>query len=230
MSWVKEYRYRWLFLALMLLLLGYPLVHLSYSARIIYDSLMTLVFLASLGIIFTDNRLRFLAVVLALPTLFSGWTGHMLPGFPHEPLVRGYHVIAMVFLSLTITVILRDLSRQKTVTVDSIYAAFSGYMLAGLGFGHAYCLVEELMPGSFQGIDHSAAIDGTGHLRYLLSYFSFMTLTTVGYGDITPQSSIARGLATIEAIVGQFYIAVLIAELIGKRVSQAIVSQQSKQG
>jgi voltage-gated potassium channel Kch len=57
---------------------------------------------------------------------------------------------------------------------------------------------------------------------FLLAYFSLVTLATVGYGDITPATELARSLAVVEAIVGQFYIAVLIADLIGKKLSQAV--------
>jgi hypothetical protein len=67
--------------------------------------------------------------------------------------------------------------------------------------------------------------DDRDHL--MLTYFSFVTLTSVGYGDITPGSRTVRSLAVLEAIIGQFYIAVLIGELIGKRVSQAVLGQPS---
>jgi hypothetical protein len=59
-------------------------------------------------------------------------------------------------------------------------------------------------------------------MHFQLTYFSFVTLTTVGYGDITPAREGPRGLAVVEAMVGQFYVAVLLGELIGKRVSHAL--------
>jgi hypothetical protein len=65
-----------------------------------------------------------------------------------------------------------------------------------------------------------------GRQRSVLTYFSFITLTTLGYGDITPGSGAARGLAMVEAIMGQFYIAVLVAELVGRRVSQTFSVNQ----
>jgi hypothetical protein len=73
-------------------------------------------------------------------------------------------------------------------------------------------------PGSFGGLPPAA---GGPHAHFLLTYFSFVTLTTVGYGDITPAGDTARALAMIEAVAGQFYLAVLIAELVGKRLAQA---------
>ena len=78
------------------------------------------------------------------------------------------------------------------------------------------------MPGSFRGIDPGA---GGHRTHFLFTYFSFITLTTVGYGDITPGGDTARALALVESVAGQFYLAVLIADLVGKRVAQAVSAQ-----
>jgi hypothetical protein len=64
--------------------------------------------------------------------------------------------------------------------------------------------------------------------HFVLTYFSFTTLTSLGYGDITPSSDAARSLAVLESLFGQFFIAILIGELIGKRVSQVIADQQTE--
>jgi hypothetical protein len=89
-------------------------------------------------------------------------------------------------------------------------------------FGHGYSLVEALAPGSFRGGDFVTGPPDPGRVHLTLTYFSFVTLTTVGYGDVAPAAGLARGLANVEAIVGQFYLAVLVADLIGKRVAQAL--------
>jgi hypothetical protein len=86
-----------------------------------------------------------------------------------------------------------------------------------------YSLLEAVAPGSFRlRQDLATPVHDPERRQFLLTYFSPVTLTTVGYGDITPGSDPARGLAAVEAVLGQFYIAVLIAELIGKRVAQAL--------
>src|SRR5204863_7015600 len=101
-------------------------------------------------------------------------------------------------------------------SADSIYGAFCGYLLVGLIFGHLYRCLEALSPGSFHGnADFMAHVQDERYTHFLLVYFSFVTLTTVGYGDITPASEATRGLAVVEAVIGQFYLAVLIGELIG---------------
>ena len=115
--------------------------------------------------------------------------------------------------------ILASILGDKAITADSVYGAFSGYLLGGLVFGHLYCVVAILIPGSFGGnAELGAQLQVEHHRHFLLSYFSFMTLTTVGYGDIVPAKAAARGLAIVESIVGQFYIAVVVAELVGLRL------------
>ena len=91
-------------------------------------------------------------------------------------------------------------------------------MLTGLVFGHVYCALAVMDPGSIRLNQPPHGIPQVGEQQFfLLAYFSFMTLATVGYGDMTPGSDAARALAVLEAILGQFYIAVLIAELVSKR-------------
>jgi hypothetical protein len=100
--------------------------------------------------------------------------------------------------------------------------AFCGYLLVGLIFGHLYGAIDDLIPRSFGGAGWMGAeLFDEGRRHFLLIYFSLSTLTTLGYGDITPASGAARGVAVVEAVSGQFYLAVLIAELIGRKVARS---------
>ena len=97
--------------------------------------------------------------------------------------------------------------RSPEVDSETVYAALSAYLLAGLFFGVIYSAIEFMQPGSFSGPDafnEAAAI-----------YYSFVTLATLGYGDFLPRSELARGIATFEVIGGQLYLAVMVARLIG---------------
>jgi hypothetical protein len=109
------------------------------------------------------------------------------------------------------------------ISPDAIYGVFCGYVLVGLAFSHLYCLTESPNSGSFQGNEQfSTQLQEEDRQYPTPVYFSMVTLTSAGYGDITLGSRIAPTLAVVETIVGQFYIAVLIGELIGKRVSHAM--------
>jgi hypothetical protein len=102
---------------------------------------------------------------------------------------------------------LRFVIRSPIVDAETVYAALSTYLLAGLFFAVIYSAMEFASPGSFTG--PSAFTEPTA------VYYSFVTLATLGYGDFLPRSELARGIATFEVIGGQLYLAVMVARLIG---------------
>jgi voltage-gated potassium channel len=109
------------------------------------------------------------------------------------------------------------------VSGDAIFGTVCGYLLLGIVWSLLYSAVETASPGSFAvpapgGADVAAARPDRG----TLSYYSFITLATVGYGDVTPLTPLARTLAWIEAITGQFYLAILVAGFVGFKVTQAM--------
>jgi hypothetical protein len=228
LQWWYQRKFLALLLALGMLIIVYPILHGRLSTRLLLDILFTLVFVVALLMIFTEGRFRWLAFLLAVPTLVGAWIGYAFTGVPRVPLAVGCHLEAALFFALTVTTILRAIHKQTSVSADAIYGAFGGYIVVGLAFGHLYTFTEILSPGSFQVSPELATQLQADHLHHLLlTYFSLCTLTTVGYGDITPRSGAARSLAVVEAILGQFYLAVLIGELIGKRVSQVLADQSS---
>lgn len=221
-------RFLLLLLALAMLLLVYPSLRHAFSTRLLLDALLTIVFLAAFFMVFSPSRFRVPALVLGVPTLIGAWIDYVFPGLPRIPLQVGFHFVAALFFAFTVVIVLRAIHKEASVSADAIYGAICGYLLVGLAFGHLYCLAESLNPGSFRGTEQfSTPLQVDDRHHFILSYFSFVTLTSVGYGDITPGSGTARSLAVFEAMVGQFYIAVLIGELIGKRVSQAMSGRSS---
>ena len=102
---------------------------------------------------------------------------------------------------------LRFAVSSRAVDSETIYAALSTYLLAGVFFGQIYWSLERIWPGSLVGPDPTSEITAT--------YYSFVTLATLGYGDYLPRTDIARGVATFEVIGGQLYLAVMVARLIG---------------
>ena len=101
----------------------------------------------------------------------------------------------------------------KRVDGEHIFAALSAYLLAGIFLGLAHFGVEEIAPGSYAASRPGPPF-GAGGLPGVI-YFSFVTLATLGYGDIVPVSPTAQGLAVFEAVSGQLYLAVLVARLVG---------------
>jgi voltage-gated potassium channel len=127
--------------------------------------------------------------------------------------------------------VLRALLGEPRVSPDAVYGAFCGYLLIALVFAHLYCLLESAQPGSFKGSPELAGrLASAADRLFVLNYFSLVTLTTVGYGDVVPAADAARGLVCLEAMLGQFYIAGLVAELIGRKVSQAFTDRPPEAG
>ncbi len=112
---------------------------------------------------------------------------------------------------------------RKQVSGDAIFGVVCGYLLLGIIWTVLYSAVETASPGSFRmpASEGSPAVAARVD-RGDLGYFSFITLTTVGYGDVTPTTPLARTLAWMEAITGQFYLAILVAGLVGFKVTQVM--------
>src|SRR5262249_51808703 len=118
----------------------------------------------------------------------------------------------IVFGTFTLVRVLGYVVRRGVITVDKIYGALSVYLLAGFTWGGVYALTELLNPGSFQWA--SAPERHTNTLLQTFVYLSFVTLASLGYGDITPVTPEARSLAMLEVIFGNFYVVVIIARLV----------------
>jgi Ion channel len=109
---------------------------------------------------------------------------------------------------------LRFAMRTGVVDAEHVYAALSVYLLAGLVFGVLHWTIESAWPGSYS----EAGVSGAGLPLPTAIYYSFVTVATLGYGDVVPKSEIARGVTVLEAVGGQLYIAVMIARLVGARL------------
>lgn len=121
------------------------------------------------------------------------------------------------FLCLTTYLACKQVLFSGNVDGNKIIGAICIYMMMALAWAFGYLLIEEMYPGSFNGLKHD---DWHDNMQDMV-YFSFVTLTTLGYGDISPVQPLARFWGYMEAVTGQFYIAILVASLIGIRLSTA---------
>jgi len=129
-------------------------------------------------------------------------------------------VFHFLVLMICIGIILSVVFRAKRITVDGIFAAFVAYLLLAFAFGLIYNFMIIQSPDSFKG-----ALSTNNHFGDVI-YFSLVTIATLGYGDIVPATNAARTIATIEAVIGQFYVAVIVAVLVGLFISQRMESDQ----
>jgi hypothetical protein len=137
-------------------------------------------------------------------------------------------LLQILFYVYTILILMNYLLRQTEVSMNTINGAICVYLLLGILWANAYTLVELYLPGSFSITRElgERSLESTAHIHTFsnLLYFSFTTISTVGFGDIVPLSEPARWLGAMEAIVGQTFLAVLIARLVGIHIGQAMKS------
>ena len=150
-----------------------------------------------------DRRIRVVLMPVALAALALDLASWFVP--IAEPLVQATGLLSLL---LFLVVVLGHTLRSGPVTHHRILGGIAAYLLLGIVWAYAYSLLSIGQPGAFTGA--VSAVDGP---RGFL-YFSFVTLTTVGYGDVQPVHPIARSLATLEAVVGPLYLAILIARLV----------------
>jgi len=130
------------------------------------------------------------------------------------------NVVFAVFLAITVGLIMRHLFRTHEVNANMISASLCAYFMLAFLWATLYASIELVDPGSFRFPDDIAAelhsMQSAGEMSGYAIYYSLVTLTTLGYGDITPASSAARSLSVVEAAIGQIYLAVLVASLVSR--------------
>jgi hypothetical protein len=229
MTFLKRWKFTLLLLGLILLMGVHPMLSASPAVlTVLYNVLLAAVFFGALFILYQRRQSRVLALALGVPPVVGLCTHYFAPGMPPVAANLLFHLLPVFFLAYTVVTILRTVLVDSAVSADSINGALCGYLLIGLAFGHLYCLAEAFQPGSFFILEQFGPLPPDGDRRHsLFTYFSLITLTTVGYGDLIPRSPSARSLVWVEAVIGQFYVAVVIAQLIGMRVSATLGGSRS---
>lgn len=207
-----SHRYAVLFYTLLLTLAAAPLLTaLRFSADLLQIFLAFNLLVALLGVPGRSWRMMLVLLAAVVVGLRAAPASAIGGGLATGALVAGS---ALALLAVACTI--RFALRATLIDAEHIYAALSAYLLAGLFFGVVHWAIALAWPGSF-----GEAGAGGPPGKFTLStaiYFSFVTLATLGYGDVVPKTDVARGLAVLEAVGGQLYIAVTIAHLVGARL------------
>lgn len=212
----EEPNFVWLLGALLVLLTGQALMPDDFLAEVVFSAGVATVGLATVPLLPPRATVRYGQLALCTGAIMFVWLG---------PRIESVLVVALARLSLVaffVTVAawtLWHLARARRVTSETLIGALSGYLLLGIAFGLIFSIFEAVTPGALRlGLPEGASLTTKGPN---LLYFSFITLTTMGYGDITPVSDGARLLAMAEGVTGQFYIAAVVARLISLQVSSS---------
>ena len=198
-----------LLIALGLLFTFAPFVEEMKDGDLIVSALFSLALLAAVLAVADHKAILFIALLLAIPAIAGRWMNHFWPDLV-SPIV--FLIAALVLTAFVVANLLRFVLHAPFVNVEVLCASISAYLMLGLMWTMAYWLVDQLTPGGAFSFNTNAGTRSMNGFNGF--YFSFITLSTVGYGDITPVSKVARMLAAMEAMTGLLYVAVLIARLV----------------
>jgi len=213
-------RFFHLLVTLLLFFLLYAVLVHHEMGVIVVELSFSLMLLASVRAA-SEKRWTFIAAcVLFVLAIVSRWSADFINTMP---LLFISNLIIVINLSFIAGVILTSILKKKDIVLDDVYGAICVYLLVGLIFAFLYFSIETYHAGAFNFTFQQAVRPEVQLLN--LVYFSFITLTTVGYGDIVPLSLLAKSLAYLEAVIGQVYLAVLVARLIAIYVTKLSLSR-----
>ena len=213
-------RFGSLLLALLAIFAAAPFAGRTQSPVQILSLAFSAVLLAGVYSVSQRRRVLYVAIAIAAPTLAFEW-------------ISNYHtttftlvtnlVLLGVFVAFVAAVVLVEVLEEDRVSLDTIFGGIAIYLLIGLGWAIAFSILEHLEPGSYPFAGQALQEIRLPYEFVFpeLLYFSFVTLTTLGYGDMTPATQPARALAVSEAMAGQLFVAIFIARLVALHITHA---------
>ena len=205
---IRHYKMFNFMCTLLFLLILYALLEDYKYAYFVVKSLSVVVFIAGIYVAGSTRKSIIILKILAIPWLFSEWFF----------ITSTNTVFLSFFFFAYITAILLDkIIQTKDVTLDTLYAAVCIYIMLGLLWASIYGLVNQVVPGEIIFKNGNSTQPTVNEIIY----FSYTTLTTLGYGDIVSLSPVGRIISVLQAIIGQLFIAFLVARLV------SIFSQKS---
>lgn len=158
-------------------------------------------------VIFISPKNRKIISSFILLIILFRWA--LAPNLDNDNFLHLAKILSLTVFFYAILRLIVAIAQSEEVDSKVILDAINGYLLLGLAFGHLVRTVEAIFPGAYSLNYAQKTLD-------IYNYFSFVTLSTLGYGDITPQIPISRSLTILTAVSGQLYMAIIIAVIVGK--------------
>jgi hypothetical protein len=230
MNPLRRHKHAILLAALIVVALVESFSHRQVLGPVLSDLVIVTILLLVFLIVFNRRVNRLVAFLAWAAVVVAQGAHYLLPGASEAPLQLLYHSAALLLVGYATLVILRNIFEQRVVRVDDVLGAVCGYLLAAVAWSNLFMLIEMFVPGSFSVGPGFGAGGDTWHGRIaVLHYVSLGSLTSLGSGAVVPVRPPATMLTTLEAVFGQFYIAVVVAQLVGARLSQAPQRHSSPQ-
>jgi len=214
-------RFLFLFISLLVPYLIHPLIATEVAGLVFLDLSFSLVLIVGVFAVSERKHIAITAMALVLIAQALTWTSHAVSS--HVLILTGI-AVNIIYLGYTVTLLLQHVIRSRTPTSNTIFAALCIYLLLGFIWAFLYSFMQDLDATSFYfNPDLFPAIPKGKHLYsylYYFIYFSFEVLTTLGLGDIMPASSWSRMVASMEAVLGQLYLVVMVTYLIGLHLNE----------
>jgi voltage-gated potassium channel len=205
--WRAENRTTYLLVSLVVTILAFPYLADLRRGVIFVAGFMSFVLVTAALAVSDNPRHTRIGLALAIPSVALRWGPAILRTRPFPALT---HLVETAFLVFTTWVVLRYVLSTGRITRDKLFGAGTVYLLIATIFANVYAIMEWIHPGSFRLTEQANALTQ----RMELGYFSLVTLTTLGYGDVTPLTPRARSVVVLEAFTGVMYMATLVARLV----------------
>lgn len=200
----RRRRFAWLFATLLATIVARPALKAAAPGVNALDLLMIVSLVAAIASVAHERSIR---ILLLLGVVFVAF--HAIQAVMGVPVLLSVSQLLWIVIGgVAAWAAAHHAFRARVVDAEHLFAALDAYLLVGLAFGVGYWLLEQAWPASF-----GTAMPGELDLARAI-YFSFVTIATLGYGDIVPANDTTRGLVILEAVAGQMYLAVLVARLV----------------
>jgi voltage-gated potassium channel len=228
-SLIREQRFTAVLVILLVLLAGPPMLTGMGLSALWFDGLTSVLMVVVIVSLCFERQQRLFALLLGIPSIVLSLGSYLASGVISESALFIGHGCEIVFFFGSAGLIIKSLFGNGRVSSNSIFGALCGYLFLGVGWAVIYSMLERFQPGSFTLSEGLAPLEvGDRPSSHVLTYFSFTTLTTLGFGDIVPATASTRTCAWIEAVSGQFYLAVVVAGLVSMLTARNVV--ESEQG
>lgn len=212
---ILKSKFFYLFLSLIVYFVATSLLAGNIYHDFLFNTMFSFLIIFCVYLISQKPYMRAIMIMLALLILITHWT-LVLHLYNHRLHIVA-NILTIIFLVFVSYAMLTVVTQHRQITADSLFGAICGYFFVGFTWTFLYILIALYDSSAFN--DH-LRVDAIHQNIQHFYYFSFSTMTTLGYGDILPLSNFARACAWLEAVIGQIYLAVWISQLVGLRIAQ----------